>query len=73
MTNPARVLTVALKRNRLNLHHPSSVVPSSTNWLINGYPARVVTWTREEWASLDDRPVDAQQGPNGVWCALRMA
>ena len=41
-------------------------------WKINGFRARLLVWTDEEWQNLDARPSDAQKHPSGVWCALRM-
>lgn len=45
---------------------------SSAAWRINGYPARLLIWSPEEWEHLETRPIDAQYHPFGVWCALRM-
>lgn len=44
----------------------------AASWRINGHLARIVVWTHEEWIELDDRPIDAQFYPCGVWCALRI-
>jgi hypothetical protein len=41
-------------------------------WRINGFRARILIWTPEEWAGLRERPDDAQYHPSGVWCALRI-
>jgi hypothetical protein len=41
-------------------------------WRINGFRARLVIWSLQEWEQLDVRPSDAQYHPSGVWCALRM-
>jgi hypothetical protein len=41
-------------------------------WRINGYRARLLIWTLQEWEKLDIRPSDAQYHPSGVWCALRV-
>jgi hypothetical protein len=41
-------------------------------WRINGFRARLLVWTVEEWEKMDARPVDAQFHPSGVWCALRL-
>lgn len=41
-------------------------------WRINGYPARLLIWSVEEWEHLESRPIDAQYHPFGVWCALRL-
>jgi len=40
-------------------------------WRINGYPARLLIWTPDEWEKMDAPPPDAQYHPSGVWCALR--
>jgi hypothetical protein len=41
-------------------------------WKINGFQARLLIWTMDEWEKLEVRPTDAQFHPSGVWCALRM-
>jgi hypothetical protein len=41
-------------------------------WRIDGFRARLLVWTPEEWAKLEVRPPDAQLHPSGVWCALRV-
>ncbi len=41
-------------------------------WRINGFWAKLLVWTAEEWEKLEARPADAQFHPSGVWCALRM-
>jgi hypothetical protein len=46
--------------------------PPDAGWRINGYAARLVIWSAEEWEKLDVRPLDAQYHPFGVWCALRL-
>jgi hypothetical protein len=48
------------------------LVPPAAGWRINGYPARLVIWSPEEWENLEVRPMDAQFHPFGVWCALRL-
>ncbi len=60
------------RRGRLRIHSPAAMIANSARWLVNGFPATVMIWTAEEWARLTDRPQDAQQTPNGIWCALRM-
>jgi hypothetical protein len=72
MDNAARSSRFATKRSRLAIHRPTIDQPSSTSWLINGFPATIIIWTAEEWAILDDRPLDAQPFPNGIWCSLRI-
>ena len=44
----------------------------ATFWWINGYRARLLVWTQDEWENLQTPPLDAQFHPAGVWCALRM-
>ncbi len=51
---------------------PPPKSPAPCRWLIDGFPATLFVWTAEEWARLNDRPRDAQQCSNGIWCALRM-
>jgi hypothetical protein len=41
-------------------------------WKINGFRAKLLVWTTEEWEKLERRPPDAQFHPSGVWCALRL-
>jgi hypothetical protein len=41
-------------------------------WLINGYRARLLLWTTDEWELMETPPSDAQLHPTGVWCALRL-
>ncbi len=72
MRNAALSADVAMKRSRLRLHKPPSDIAGSTHWLINGFPATIMIWTAEEWSRLTERPHDAQESPNGIWCALRM-
>jgi hypothetical protein len=72
MSHAQRASDFAMKRDRFRIHYPVIDQPSSNSWLINGYPARIIIWTAEEWAKLSDRPLDAQPYPNGIWCALRI-
>ncbi len=41
-------------------------------WKINGFRAKLLVWTTEEWNELEARPEDAQLHPSGIWCALRV-
>ena len=41
-------------------------------WRINGYRAKLLIWTQNEWEELKPRPPDAQHHPCGLWCALRL-
>lgn len=55
---------------RLRIHgRPES---SAVFWRINGFRARLLVWTADEWERLEPRPPDAQFHPSGVWCALRL-
>jgi hypothetical protein len=53
-------------------YQPTSADRNAAHWWINGYRASIFVWTAAEWASLEDRPQDAQYYPSGVWCALRI-
>ena len=46
--------------------------PRAAYWWINGYRAKLLIWTEEEWDNLKNVPPDAQYHPAGVWCALRL-
>ena len=72
MSRAARATHIATPRDKLRLHLPSADLASSVRWLINGFPATIIFWTPEEWSRLTERPNDAQQYPNGIWCALRI-
>ncbi|GEM_PF-1306384 len=54
---------------RLNAGGPKK---PAAGWRINGFPARLLIWSPEEWEHLETRPIDAQYHPFGVWCALRL-
>lgn len=56
----------------IRLYDPEGLARNSSHWRINGFPARVIVWTREEWERLEHRPPDAQYLDCGVWCVLRM-
>ena len=66
----ARVFT----QPRTDLRLCGEPVPEehATFWWINGYRARLLVWTQEQWESMETPPSDAQLHPAGVWCALRM-
>lgn len=53
-------------------YQPMRRTPPTAGWRINGYAARLVIWSPEEWEKLEVRPMDAQFHPFGVWCALRL-
>ena len=56
----------------LRVFHPRSEEWNVARWTINGFPARVIVWTSDEWERLEARPLDAQYLPCGVWCAIRV-
>lgn len=72
MNHAAQVQNIAMKRNGLSLYSPPEVETNIARWRINGYPASIIIWTKDEWEKLTDRPSDAQLYPCGVWCALRL-
>lgn len=63
-------------RTRLGLYRPGSghpaVVGQSHGWKVDGYPARILVWTDEEYRSLSEGAPDAQRYDCGVWVALRI-
>jgi hypothetical protein len=63
---------LATQQAVLRLFTSHSLSNCSDRWRINGYPARLLIWTIEEWESLEQPPADAQLHPSGVWCALRL-
>lgn len=58
--------------HHLALHLAEAPSEHSAAWRINGYPARVLIWTADEWSRLSDPPQDAQYVGLGLWCVLRM-
>lgn len=56
----------------LRLYARSGEDPGSVAWRINGFRAKLLVWTEDEWQRMEARPTDAQHHPSGVWCALRM-
>jgi hypothetical protein len=56
----------------LRLHMHSRPESGAVLWRINGFRARLLVWTEDEWERLDSRPTDAQFHPSGIWCALRL-
>ncbi len=72
MLDAVRTSKPPSKRSSLKLHLPAEEIASSARWLINGFPATIFVWTADEWSRLAERPHDAQQVPNGTWCALRI-
>jgi hypothetical protein len=64
------VVSVAV--DRLRVYEEPEPGPQVVFWRINGYRARLLIWTLDEWDKMDSPPPDAQYHPSGVWCALRM-
>ena len=54
------------------LHNPPPTCAASVRWRLNGHPAQLLIWSKEEWEHLSERPADAQRHPSGIWCALRL-
>ena len=69
-TQVARVF--AQPRTDLRLCEEPARDERAAFWWINGYRARLLIWTRDEWENMETPPSDAQFHPAGVWCALRM-
>ena len=72
MTEATRAMKTPPERSNLRLHAPAEDLVNSARWFINGFPATILVWTADEWSKLAHRPLDAQQVPNGTWCALRI-
>jgi len=56
----------------LRLHMNTQRETGAVLWRINGFRAKLLVWTADEWERLETRPADAQFHPSGVWCALRL-
>jgi hypothetical protein len=72
MSSAAHFEPFASSRATLALYGPPAVEAHVARWRINGYPARILIWTIQEWEMLPEQPTDAQYYPCGVWCALRI-
>jgi hypothetical protein len=59
-------------RTELRLCDEPKAEEQAAFWRINGYRARLVIWTRDQWERMERPPADAQFHPTGVWCALRV-
>jgi hypothetical protein len=59
-------------RGELRVGSGSAPEPAAAFWRINGYRAKLLIWTRDEWERMESPPPDAQLHPCGVWCALRL-
>ncbi len=63
MTQPAPGMAPELR-----VHRPDESGCEVGLWRINGYPARILIWTADQWEQLEERPEDAQYYPCGIWC-----
>jgi hypothetical protein len=59
-------------RTELRLCEDTKPEEQAAFWRINGYRARLILWTPDEWQRLETPPADAQLHPLGIWCALRV-
>lgn len=69
---PKTRAALAPDRPPLRVYDPTMLTEQTPRWCINGFPARLVVWTLEEWEKLEQQPADAQFVACGLWCALRM-
>jgi hypothetical protein len=72
MGTPVQVEEVPPPRINLRLYIHPGPEARAVWWRINGFRARLLIWTVDEWEKLELRPADAQYHPSGVWCALRL-
>jgi hypothetical protein len=72
MGTPLPAREVPPPRTDLRLYVHPEADSQVVFWRINGFRARLLIWTVEEWEKLEPRPTDAQYHPSGVWCALRL-
>jgi hypothetical protein len=72
MTNRATQWQPPAIQAGIGLFQSPSPESNIGRWRINGFPAKIIIWTDEEWENLTVRPDDAQYYPCGVWCALRV-
>ena len=71
-SNSLRAKVPAQPRTELRIRPESGPEPRAAFWRINGYRAKLLIWTLEEWEKLESPPPDAQFHPCGIWCALRL-
>lgn len=69
---PSCARSFTAPRATLRLYAPTAPDSQAARWRINGYRAKLLIWTADEWEKLKDRPSDAQYHPKGVWCSLRV-
>ncbi len=72
MQVPSRSRSFSSPRSTLRLYVESGPESQVAFWRINGYRAKLLIWTADEWEKLKQRPSDAQYHPKGVWCSLRV-
>ncbi len=72
MQIPYRSRSFSSPRSTLRLYVESGPDSHVAFWRINGYRAKLLIWTADEWEKLKQRPSDAQYHPKGVWCSLRV-
>jgi hypothetical protein len=72
MQMASRARSLSPSRATLRLYVENGPESQAAFWRINGYRAKLVIWTADEWERLKDRPADAQYHPKGVWCSLRV-
>ncbi len=72
MHAPSRARSISTPRATLRLYVETAPDSQVAWWRINGYRAKLLIWTADEWEKLKERPSDAQYHPKGVWCSLRV-
>lgn len=72
MNSPLQIPDLAGSGPGLRLYFHSHPESGAVFWRINGFRAKLVVWTADEWEKLESRPDDAQFHPSGIWCALRL-
>jgi hypothetical protein len=68
----SRARSFSAPRANLRLYVETAPESQVAWWRINGYRAKLLVWTADEWEKLKERPSDAQYHPKGVWCSLRV-
>jgi hypothetical protein len=72
MQSSLQARSFALAKRGLKLYVEPKAESGEAYWIINGYRAKLLIWTVDEWRNMAVTPADAQFHPCGVWCALRM-
>jgi len=68
----SRSRTLSSPQSSLRLYVETGPDSHEAFWRINGYRAKLLIWTADEWNQLKERPTDAQYHPKGLWCSLRI-